>query len=188
MPDSRCRKVCFINSKPYSISLFEAVTSMPKTLSRTKAIASLPIPKASCCVVKPHPPASMSASETGDLERDKPGICWLDAVAGKVNGWLNAVAGEVNCWARVGNGRDELVAGGRRRMLIAWSWLGRRKHRNLWRGERSGLPCQWRVQYHVIVKRWCVWWDWLEGYRNQHFLLYCGDPGFNCIKPVYDLQ
>ena len=26
------------------------------------------------------------------------------------------------------------------------------------------------------------------GYRNHRILLYCGDPGFNCIKPVHNLQ
>ena len=91
MPDSRCHKVCFINSKPYSISLFEAVTSMPKTLSHTKAIASLPIPVGFNSLLLCRKTTSTGfnvcfVGETGGLERDELGICWLDAVAGKANG------------------------------------------------------------------------------------------------------
>ena len=44
IPGSRWRSVCSINSKPSSVSWFAAMTLGPKTLSRARAIASLPIP------------------------------------------------------------------------------------------------------------------------------------------------
>ena len=71
------------------------------------------------------------------------------------NGLLDAVAGEINCCSDVlgGEVHCKLLAGDKRRLLIAWSWLCRRKHRNWWREAGSGLPCQWRAKCYVIVKR-----------------------------------
>ena len=92
------------------------------------------------------------------------GICWLD---------VHAVAGEVNCWLGcVGIGGNELLAWGR---FVPQSWLSRMKHRQWWRGEWSGLPCQ---------QRWYWWWR----YRNWCILLYHSNSRFSGIKPVYDLQ
>ena len=97
MPGNRCRKVCSINSKPSSVSLFEAIISVPNTLSRAKAIASLPIPVEFNSLLLWRITTSTGfnvcfVGETGGLEK----ICWLDPVAEKASSLLDGTAWEVN--------------------------------------------------------------------------------------------
>ena len=79
-------------------------------LSRAEAIASLPIP------VEFNSLLHITTSTAFNVA--------VDLLAG-CSGWRGELL--TGC---VGNGGDELLAGGRERMFVAQSWLSRRKHKH----------------------------------------------------------